>query len=110
MKKCCAKKRCDIVEFTLFWRKLQYVANYAFFVLSFGSKIFVCAILYAFSVKGPPNIISWWGCRTVGQILMCPDMNTPKGDIFKVWFYFSKARIYKTNVFVKLVGVRGLKM
>ena len=50
MKKCCAKKRCDIVEFTLFWRKFQYVANYAFFVLSFGSKIFVCAILYAFSI------------------------------------------------------------
>ena len=40
-------------------------------------------------------------------------MNTPKGDIFKVWFCFSKvelARIYKTNVFVKLVGVGGLKM
>ena len=39
------------MEITLFWRKFQYVANCAFFVLFFGSKIFICAILHAFSIS-----------------------------------------------------------
>ena len=51
MKKCCAKKRCAIVEFTLFWRELRYDANYVFCVLIFGPKIFICGILYAFSIS-----------------------------------------------------------
>ena len=36
---------------TLCWRKLHYVANYAYLVLFVGSKIFICAILYAFSIS-----------------------------------------------------------
>ena len=51
VKKCCAKKGCALVVLTLFWRKLHYVANYAFLVLFVGSKIFICAILYAFSIS-----------------------------------------------------------
>ena len=37
---------------TQFWRKLPFVAKYAFFVLFFGLKICVCAIFYAFSISG----------------------------------------------------------
>ena len=39
-------------EFTLFWRALQNVAKYAFFVLLFWAKIFIRAIFYAFSISG----------------------------------------------------------
>ena len=38
-------------EFTLFWRALQNVAKYAFFVLLFWAKIFIRAIFYAFSIS-----------------------------------------------------------
>ena len=51
VKKCCAHKWFALVEITLFWREFQYIPNYAFFVLFFGSKIFICAILYAFSIS-----------------------------------------------------------
>ena len=53
-------------EFTLFWRALQNVAKYAFFVLLFWARIFIRAIFYAFSISGdkldtslaPPGSIS----------------------------------------------------
>ena len=38
-------------EFMLFWRKLQNVAKYAFLVLLFWAKIFICAIFYAYSIS-----------------------------------------------------------
>ena len=38
-------------QFTLFWRELWYVANYAFFVLFLKSKTCVCAILLRFSIS-----------------------------------------------------------
>ena len=38
-------------EFTLFWRALQNVAKYAFFVLLFWAKIFIRAIFYAFPIS-----------------------------------------------------------
>ena len=38
-------------EFTLFWRKSQNVAKYAFLVLLFWAKIFICAIFYAYSIS-----------------------------------------------------------
>ena len=34
------------------WHELKYVAKYAFCVLFLGLKIFICAILYAFSISG----------------------------------------------------------
>ena len=37
--------------FKAFLHKLQNVAKYAFFVLIFGAQIFICAILYAFSIS-----------------------------------------------------------
>ena len=40
-------------EFTLFWRELHYIAKYAVFVLFFLAEIFICAILYAFSISAP---------------------------------------------------------
>ena len=42
----------DSGEFTLFWRELQYVAKYAFFVLFLFAYIFICAIFHAFSIFG----------------------------------------------------------
>ena len=41
----------DSGEYMLFWRKLQYVAKYALFVLFLFAKIFICAIFHAFSIS-----------------------------------------------------------
>ena len=42
---------CNSGYLTLFWRKLQNVVKYAFFVLFLGAQIFIRAILYAFSIS-----------------------------------------------------------
>ena len=52
--RCFSKTWFNLGEFTLFWRKLQNVAKYAFLVLLFWAKIFICAIFYAYSISGCP--------------------------------------------------------
>ena len=49
--RCFSKTWFNLGEFTLFWRKLQNVAKYAFLVLLFWAKIFICAIFYAYSIS-----------------------------------------------------------
>ena len=45
------KNEANSGQFSLFWRKVKYVAKYAFFVQFFWPQIFTCTIFYAFSIS-----------------------------------------------------------
>ena len=67
--RCFSKTWFNLGEFTLFWRKLQNVAKYAFLVLLFWAKIFICAIFYAYSISDDEKHID---DADAGDVVNCP--------------------------------------
>ena len=72
--RCFSKTWFNLGEFTLFWRKLQNVAKYAFLVLLFWAKIFICAIFYAYSISEYNVARTWHGSGWEGQAGVFPNL------------------------------------